>query len=446
MKSFVIDQEKRETLDEASARKHLEGLDAGVTSVKLSGKSFGDDSAQVAADALQRASPTLTHLDLSDIIASRPEDEAKRTLGTIASGIASCKQLTYINLSDNALGAKGVQAVSELLAGQNKLEHLFFCNNGLAADAANLITNTLMESSPTSLLTLHFHNNLLETPGAVALAPIIESSPKLTDFRFSSLRLARDGSVHICKAIKPCMSTTLRKLNLSDNAFGPEGATALADALRDAPFLTVLLIGDVLLGDEGVQLVCDALVEGAPKLEQIDISANEMGLEGAKGLARLIGVGRLTHVRAEDNELGNSGAVRLSKGVIKSATLRRIDVSGSEIHSRGALALAKSVARILSLGQFEQLLIDRNFLSAETVTQATELIGDKLGALHENEEDDDDSEDDEDDDDNDDDEEFTDEAHTDRAVKSGDTASNVDINAEEEGVDDLVAHVEKIGI
>lgn len=441
MTKFVIDQTKREALDADAARKHLERLDESVTFVKLSGKSFGDDSAQVAADALQRASSTLTHLDISDIIASRPEDEAKRALNTIASALSSCKHLTYINLSDNALGAKGIQAVGQLLSGQENLEHLFFCNNGLAADAGNLITSALTETTPTSLLTLHFHNNLLETAGAVALGPVIESSPKLNDFRFSSLRLARDGSVHVCKAIKPCMSTTLRRLNLSDNAFGHEGATALAEALRDAPFLTTLLVSDVLLGDEGVQLVCDALVEGAPKLEVLDISANEMGLEGARGLARLMAVGRLTEVQAEDNELGNAGAARLAKSIVKSATLQKVDVSGSEIHSRGALALAKAAAKLLSL---KILIMDRNNLSEEAIPQVREILGDKLGSLDENDEEDD-VDDDEEYDGEDDGEEYTDEGHTDRAIK-GDTASNVDINPEQEGVDDLVDQVEKLAI
>lgn len=444
MTRFVIDQDKREVLDEKRAHQLLDCLKEGVTSVKLSGKSFGDGSAQVAADALSRVSATLVHLDLADIIASRPEDEAKRALSTIATGLKSCKHLVFLDLSDNALGAKGIRAVGDILAGQTQLEQLFFCNNGLAADAGNLITKALMEAMPTNLKRIHFHNNLLETAGAIALAPLVENSPDLTDFRFSSLRLGRDGTIHICKTLKICMSTTLRRLNLSDNSFAEEAAEALANILRDAPVLESLIINDALLGDEGVQLVCDALTEGAPMLDVLDISANEVALEGAKGLARLLAVGRLTEVRAEDNDLGNAGALKLAKGAMRSATLRKFDVSGSEIKSRGAIALAKSLAVVPSL---EILMIDRNFISEEARSEIEALLQDKLGSLEENDEDEDDEDDEDDNGEQDEDEEYEgDEADTDKAVKSGDTAENVDICAEEEKLDDLVAQVEKLGI
>lgn len=442
MKHFLIDQGKREVLDKERAEQLLDGLGEGIASVKFSGKSFGDGSAEVAAEALRAIIPTLTYLDLADIIASRPEEEAKRTLGTIAQALATCKHLEYIDLSDNALGAKGIRAVGDLLAGQSRLRQLFLCNNGLAADAGNLITKALLETMPTSLVKLHFHNNLLETAGAVALAPVVENSPHLIDLRFSSLRITRDGAVHICKSLKLVMSSTLRCLNVSDNSFGDEGATALAEVLRDAPVLEKLQINDLSLGDEGVQLVCDALVEGAPRLEVLDISANDLGPEGAKGLARLLAVGRLIEVRAEDNELGNSGAVRVAKGVAKSATLQSLDISGSEIGSRGAIALATAASKVSSL---ESLLLDRNSISEDTISEMEALLKDKLGSLDDNDDDeeaDDGETDDDDDDDGDDD---GDEADTDKAVRSGDTADNVDGTNEAE-VDDLVAQVETLGL
>lgn len=441
MTHFLIDQDKREQLDEEKAKKLLANLKEGVSSVKLSNKSFGDGSAEVAADALRRIIPTLTHLDIADIIASRPEEEAKRTLTTIAQALSSCKHLEYIDLSDNALGAKGIRAVGDLLAGQSKLKSLSLCNNGLAADAGTLITKALLETNPTALVKLHFHNNLLETAGAVALAPVVSNSPNLTDFRFSSLRLSRDGSVHICKSLRTAVSTTLTSLDISDNAFGEEGADALAGLLRDAPVLEKLLINDLLLGDDGVQLLCDALVEGAPKLEVLDISANGMGPEGSKGLARLLKVGRLVDVRAEDNELGNKGAVQIAKGITRSATLKMLNLSGGEIRSRGAIALATAASQISSL---ESIVLDGNTICDDAVSEMEALLKDKLGPLEDNEEDDEDEESDEDDEDGDEDD--GDEADTDKAVKSGDTETdNVDGTNEAE-VDDLVAQVEKLGI
>lgn len=500
---FIIDQSKREALDKTQAEQLLSPVNEGITWLKLSGKSFGDGSAEVAAQALQRASPTLTHLDISDVIASRPEDEAKRTLSTIADGLTSCKHLTYLDLSDNALGAKGIRAVGHILDKQRNLRHLYLCNNGLAADAGNLITQALVPhvpipsssavttpspSSPetepepeetqttnsvntttnttttnntnhtdrdnsndrpcddvsTSLETLHFHNNLLETAGAIALAPVVENSPHLSDFRFSSLRLGREGAMHICKVLTPRASTTLRKLNLSDNSFAGEAGISLSHCLRDAPFLEALIINDALLGDTGVARLCHTLVEGAPKLEVLDVSANEVAAEGAKGLARLVAVGRLTDVKAEDNELGNVGARRLAVGLKKSVTIRTLDVSACDIKSKGALSIAQGVVNKKTL---IKLSMDRNCIAEETVEQLETMLEERLTPFEDNDEDDeDDDEDEEDEDEDDEGDEEGDEADTDKAVKSGDTAENVDINPDDERLDDLIAQVKKIDL
>ena len=401
MTKFIIDQTSREALTADRAKELLKDLDAGVDYVKLSGKSFGDGSAQIAAEALERSIPTLTYLNIADIIASRPEDEAKRALTIISDSLESCKHLKLIDLSDNALGAKGIRAVGTLLAGQEALEELFLCNNGLAADAGDLITEALLETTPTKLCRLHFHNNLLETAGAISLAPIVENSPKLEDFRFSSLRLGREGAVRICEALKERIGSTLKHLNLSDNNFGEEGAEALTEALSNAPCLETLILNDALLGDDGVKLICEALAKGAPKLVSLNISGNEVGVEGAKGLAKLLARGTLKELKAEDNELGNSGAKRIAKGLKKSSTITSLNVCSSEVGGTGALAIATEAAKLKCL---EKIAMNGNAIPAGTVEEIENLLGDKLGSLSDNDEDDD-EEDDEDEDDLDDDDE-----------------------------------------
>lgn len=435
-KSFIIDQTSREALTKERAEKLLQGLKEGVTSVKLSGKSFGDGSADIAASALERVVPTLKHLDISDIIASRPEEEAKRSLATIAASLNSCKHLEYIDLSDNALGAKGIRAVGSLLSGQEKLQQLFLCNNGLAADAGALITAALLETTPTSLVRLHFHNNLLETAGSVALAPIIENSPLLEDFRFSSLRLGRDGAVTICNAVQPCLAASLRILNFSDNNFGEEGAEALADALSDAPCLETLLLNDALLGDEGVGAVCDSLLHGAPSLKVLNVSGNEVSIEGAKGLAYLLSHTDLSELILEDNELGSSGAARLAKGITRECNLEVLTVNSSEIGSRGALALARAAAKVSSL---KVLNLNGNMISAETVTEIEGLLGDRLGSLEDND-DEEEEEDDESGDESGDEDEEEDDGYV------NDSSNGVRVEKDDSEIDDLAKEIGEVSL
>ena len=88
----------------------------------LSGKSLSSDAATVFAEALQSL-PTetqLTHVDLSDIIAGRNNDEAVAVLGTLCNALARRNQLLQLNLSDNAIGAQGVHAIASALNSQTE--------------------------------------------------------------------------------------------------------------------------------------------------------------------------------------------------------------------------------------------------------------------------------------------------------------------------------------
>lgn len=442
MAHFEIEQEKREVLTAERAAELLSGLGDGVESVKLSGKSFGDGSAAVAAAALQGAVATLRRLDLSDIIASRPEEEAKRALATIADGLASCKRLTHIDLSDNALGAKGIRAVGGLLAGQADLRELRLCNNGLAADAGKLITASLLETAPTELVTLHFHNNLLETAGSVALAPVVESSPKLADFRFSSLRLGREGAVRICRALEPRIASTLVRLNLSDNTFGEEGAEALAEALGEAPLLESVLLRDSGLGDDGVKVVCEALASNAPKLTVLDVSGNEMASGGAKGLAKLLAVGKVKEVRAEDNELGSGGAVRIAGAITASAALEVLDVKGSEIGGRGASALAKACSHAASI---KEVALNGNCIPEEVVSTIEDLLGEKLGSLSDNDEEGDEDEDDDEEDEGEEEEEDEGQQEA-KGIEPKAKEDKAGERVDDADVDDLAGKVGKLSV
>jgi Ran GTPase-activating protein 1 len=89
----------------------------------LSNKSFDNAAATKIAAYLDSLS-SVTVADVSDIIAGRPEDEALRTLKIICSSLEKF-ELVEVNLSDNALGAKGVEACKGVLLG-DKIEVRFF--------------------------------------------------------------------------------------------------------------------------------------------------------------------------------------------------------------------------------------------------------------------------------------------------------------------------------
>lgn len=388
---FELDCSQREALSAERAEQLLASVSAGITWIKLSGKSFGDGSATIAAEALARAAPTLRHVDLSDIIAARPEDEAKRALVAIAEGLAEAKELVSIDLSDNALGAKGIRAIGDILSGQTALKSLKLCNNGLAADAGEIIAANLTKVSPTKLRLLHFHNNLLENAGAKALAPIVEASPELEDFRFTGLRVHHDGAVRISQALK-VNAPSLRKLNLADNNFGSPGAVALGAALSKTKILEELILRDTALGDEGVLAVMKGLRNVASHIRVLDLSGNDMTVESSRALKRtLSNMPSLESLVLEDNELGSAGAKQIAAGLLDDVhrNLVIVNASGSEIGSSGAVALSRAVAR---LPKMTHLNLNGNSIRAEVVTEIQELLHEKFGSVSDNDDDEDDEE------------------------------------------------------
>jgi len=66
--------------------------------IKLSTKSFGTEAASVAASAIANCAATLTHADLSDVIAGRPEAEALDALRILSNALAQVQM--YAELSE----------------------------------------------------------------------------------------------------------------------------------------------------------------------------------------------------------------------------------------------------------------------------------------------------------------------------------------------------------
>lgn len=382
------------------------------THVTLRDKSYTLEAARVIADWFAQlrargAFSALTSVDFADIIAGRPEDEALQVLATLCDALSDIKTLTRIDLSDNALGEKGVRACFGLLLGQEHLTHVFFCNNGISAAAAGVIADEVLlfrgQDTPTKLETFHFYNNMSGDGGAKALAKLLPLSPALRDLRFSATRAQREGSLAFAKALGSLRH--LEKLDLSDNTFKAEGGAAIAAALRQQPNLVELNLRDASIEDDGVVAIADAL-STTRGLVALDVSGNDLTATGARALAKALPkLAALQVLQVEENEVGSKGAKVLAKAIKKSVpALEKVIANVNEIGTSGAIALVEAVAEKAA---FKILEIDGNMISGEGVAKIEAILRAKsksevLGSLEDNDdegEDEDEEEDEEEDDD-----------------------------------------------
>lgn len=80
----------------------------------------------------------LKEVDLSDIIAGRLEEEALDVIKIFSEALEGCI-LKSLDLSNNALGEKGVRAFGKLCNLRTTCEKLYLMNNGISEEAAKAV-------------------------------------------------------------------------------------------------------------------------------------------------------------------------------------------------------------------------------------------------------------------------------------------------------------------
>nr|CCG20337.1 Ran GTPase activating protein 2 [Solanum sparsipilum] len=394
---FDISKGKRAFIEAEEAQELLKPLKEpgnSYSKICFSNRSFGVDAARIAGPILAALKDQLKEVDLSDFVAGRNEAEALDVMNIFSEALEG-SNLKFLNLSDNALGEKGVRAFGKLLQPQTNLEELFLMNDGISQEAANAVSELV--PSTKKLKVLHFHNNMTGDEGAVAIAEIVKRSPLLEDFRCSSTRVGSEGGSVLCEALGMC--SHLKKLDLRDNMFGPEVGLVLCKALSKHENLTEIYLSYLNLEDEGAIAIANALKDSAPSLAVLEMAGNDITAEAASAIASCIAAKQLlAKLSLGENELKDEGAIQIAKALEGHSHLIEVDMSSNALRRAGARVLAQTV---LHKDEFKLLNVNGNFISEEGVDELKEIFKkspEMLASLEDNDpegEDEDDEEDEE---------------------------------------------------
>ena len=379
---YFVDRERAEELLERMLRE-----ENTFHTVRLSTKGFGEASAMVVAQAFQKHVQTLQHVDISDIISGRHQQEALKVLEIVTMALEGAP-VTVLNLSDQALGETGIRACATALQNPN-IEELYLENIGCSHDACIALRELL--AAPEKLKKLQLHNNMTGDEGAMELAAIIRRAPNLEHLRITSSRVGEEGGQEIARAL--VSSCKLKSLELQDNLLG-EATAHLASALLSHPDLEVLNLSYNCMEDEGADALATCLQSGKHQLRELHVAGNDISEEGIRNLAVALGEAPALQVlNFAENALGDSGSLILSSQLFgeKCRSLTHLDISNQDppITKYGAVAVARCVA---SKEHFQLLEMNGNSIQAEGVELARELLAQALGtdtclgSLSENEE------------------------------------------------------------
>ncbi|XP_073484779.1 leucine-rich repeat-containing protein 73 [Aquarana catesbeiana] len=169
---------------------------------------------------------------------------------------------------------------------------------------------------------------------------------------------------------------SLQSLFLHGNPLTDTGLALLNPALAGHPSLVSLDLGDCLLGDEGISLICSLLPpDGAkPGLRELTLSANPAIT--CTGWARLaVAVAHSSQVRTlnlDYNPLGDHIASMLAVCVASSRTLEILDLEGTGLSNLSAQILLDMIQNYPT--PLRNLVLSENNISVELQQQIADLL------------------------------------------------------------------------
>jgi len=274
----------------------------------------------------------LNYLKAVEVSSNRP-DTRLITLFT-------SETVTDLHLDHRPIPEEGASALARTLIAHDETERLSLINtsltdNGLKALAEhfekygvkvldlsqNRITSASMEelgkgiAANQTLTEISLENNEINDAGIVALAPNVGPKVTLTKLNLNGNKISTQGvealAEHLSNADHP-----LPELQLARNALDDSSCSALAKLLSSNPSIIHVNLSGNKIGNRGVQTLTQALSSPNCAVATLDLSHNEIGIDGALAIEKLLQVNKsILSVDLSENKniLGTSSLAPLFK-------------------------------------------------------------------------------------------------------------------------------------
>ena len=300
----------------------------------LDGNNIGDKCVENLCKALVTVQSKLTKLSLADCSLT---SECASWLANVLSD-QNC-EITNITLSNNEIGDEGVCVLCPALV-QSKLSKLSLGSCSLTSECASWLANVLSDEI-CEITDLTLDRNEIGDEGVHVLSPALIQS-KLTTLSLGSCSLNSECASWLANVLSD-ENCEITDLILDMNAIGDEGVRVLCPALIQSKLTELSLercsltskcaswLGDVLsdenceitnlslggndIGDEGVRVLCGALLTIAKpgKLEELDLTKCSLTDKCTTALFEVLSYGfcGLKHLRLDNNKICDQGVAML---------------------------------------------------------------------------------------------------------------------------------------
>uniref|UniRef100_A0A671TZA8 Ran GTPase activating protein 1b n=1 Tax=Sparus aurata TaxID=8175 RepID=A0A671TZA8_SPAAU len=257
--------------------------------------------------------------------------------------------------------AQLADALSKTHVGDGELS---FKGLGLKLDNAASVEELVRDIEQyQGLRALRLEGNTLGVDAARAIAKALENKDLLQRCYWSDMftgRLRSEIPTALRSLGSALMSSGARltELDLSDNAFGPDGVKGIEQLLKSPSChrLRELKLNNCGMGIGGGKILAEALIEchrqssahGAPlKLRVFIAGRNRLENEGARALAKAFQViGSLEEVHMPQNGINYAGVMALASAMRHNPELRVLNFNDNTFTKRGTLAMAQALRHL----------------------------------------------------------------------------------------------------
>ena len=262
---------------------------------------------------------------------------------TVASSPLICDIITYLQphtlmLTNNNITS--VRDISTAVINTNTVKVLDMRNNGLTAQEASAISDMM-----TCLEELDISNN----DGAVTISKGITktNTPRLLDIDDNNI--TSTGPIAIANSLLHNTSLDLEVPDMSSNAIGKDGATAIAQVITNNKTLKKLNIHRCNITATGTTAIANSLLHYT-SLEVLDMSYNAIGKDGATAIAQVITNNKtLKKLNIHRCNITATGTTAIANSLLHNTSLEVLDISYNDIDECGATAIARAIIKSKTL-------------------------------------------------------------------------------------------------
>ncbi|CAK8693910.1 unnamed protein product [Clavelina lepadiformis] len=268
-------------------------------------------------------------------------------------------KIDEIHLNRNKFGDDGALSLSKCLHNIRRL-HVGTCNIGYVGVKS---LSEAIEHLPQPIDEIHLSENKFGDDGALSLSKCLHNIRRL-DVTFC--KIGDVGVKSLSEAIEH-LPQPIDEIHLSENKFGDDGALSLSKCLHNIRRLNVRSCG---IGDVGVKSLSEAIEHLPQPIDEINLSGNKFGDDGALSLSKclhnikrlhvgwcgigVVGVKSLSvaiehlpqpidEINLGVNKFGDDGALSLSKCL---HNIRRLHVGTCNIGDVGVKSLSEAIEHL----------------------------------------------------------------------------------------------------